>query len=346
MSREEGIKKVMGGGRHLVILGAGASIASCIHNPEKNGQELPSMLNLVDVVGLNDIVDDIPENLRDENFEVLYSKLHDDNPESERIKEIEHRVKEYFRTLKLPDTPTIYDYMLMALRSKDQIATFNWDPFLYLAYNRCSAFTKNLPYLCFLHGCAGLGYNPDMKRSGPAGMYGDKECTKYFAQTKLLYPVTNKDYSSDEFAKEQWKWATDIMGSKDTWRFTVFGYGAPETDVQAMSLLNDAWGMGADRNMEQVEMINIEDEDRCKRKWNGFIHSHHYDYGTSYFDSVLAHYPRRTCESYQHHYIPLSASEAFQESNPIPPDIKTLEELWEWHQPLIDAEEEYEQKEK
>lgn len=38
MTKEEGIEQVYGGGGHVVILGAGASIASSLRNPEKNGK--------------------------------------------------------------------------------------------------------------------------------------------------------------------------------------------------------------------------------------------------------------------------------------------------------------------
>ena len=37
MTREEGIQTVYGGPSNVVILGAGASIASTIHNPEPSG---------------------------------------------------------------------------------------------------------------------------------------------------------------------------------------------------------------------------------------------------------------------------------------------------------------------
>jgi hypothetical protein len=57
MTREEGIQTVYGGPIHVVILGAGASIASTIHNPEPSGKKLPSMDNLIDVVGLRQILD-------------------------------------------------------------------------------------------------------------------------------------------------------------------------------------------------------------------------------------------------------------------------------------------------
>jgi hypothetical protein len=38
--------------------------------------------------------------------------------------------------LKLPEEATIYDYLVLSLRSPDIIATFNWDPFLYQAFER------------------------------------------------------------------------------------------------------------------------------------------------------------------------------------------------------------------
>ena len=53
---------------------------------------------------------------------------------------------------------------------------------------------------------------------------------------------------------------------------------------------------------------------------------------------MLAFNPRRTSESYFSHYLPNSPAEAFRESNPIPNTFKTLNELWNWHKPLIDAE--------
>ena len=145
MTKEEGIKQVYNGGGHVVILGAGASIASSLRNPEKNGKKLPSMNNFIEIVGLQDIVDRVPDNLKATNFEKLYSNLHNDNPNSEFIKEIEKRVFDYFSSMKLPDEPTIYDYLVLSLRAKDAIATFNWDPFLYQAWCRCRQYTDDLP---------------------------------------------------------------------------------------------------------------------------------------------------------------------------------------------------------
>lgn len=149
MTKDEGINQVYSGGGHVVILGSGASIASTFRNAEGNGKRLPSMDNFIELVGLTDLIEYIPQHLRDTNFEKLYSKLHNDDPQSEIILEIEQRIKDYFGDMKLPAEPTIYDYLILSLRNKDLIATFNWDPFLYQAWIRIRKFTENLPLLSF-----------------------------------------------------------------------------------------------------------------------------------------------------------------------------------------------------
>jgi len=109
-----------------LFLGAGASIATTHRNPEINGKRLPSMDNFTDVVGLEDLIKNVPQNLVASNFEELYSNLHNEDPNSDLIKEIERRVIAYFSNMKLPPEPTIYDYLVLSLRGKDLIATFNW----------------------------------------------------------------------------------------------------------------------------------------------------------------------------------------------------------------------------
>lgn len=343
-TKEDRIKTVMGGGGHVVILGAGASIALTMRNQELSGKRLPSMDNFIDVVGLSDIVEKLPENLRARNFEDLYSKLHNDNPKSDSILEIEHRVQEYFKDMKLPDKATIYDYLLLSLRPRDLIATFNWDPFLYQAFCRNQK-VADMPYLAFLHGTVALGYSKEDKRCGPAGWYS-KETESYLEPTRLLYPVDKKNYNQDEFISIEWERVKYWLNDNSTKRVTIFGYGAPASDVEAVKLLNDAWGTSEERDKEQFEIIDIREESVVRESWNSFIHSHHYDYSTSYFKSSLAYNPRRTSESYFQHMFPLTVDEAFSESNPIPPDIETLEELWAWHKPLIEAETEWKEKEK
>ncbi len=169
MSKEQGIQTVYGGGRHVVILGAGASIAATRRNAERGGKQLPSMDNLVQVVGLEDIVEGLPDHLKAANFEELYGKVYN-NPESEAVAEINRRVHAYFSAMKLPDEPTIYDYLILSLKDKDLIATFNWDPFLYQAFCR-NHHVAAMPHICFLHGNVAIGYSKKDKTSGPVGVY-------------------------------------------------------------------------------------------------------------------------------------------------------------------------------
>lgn len=321
----------------MVILGAGASIASSLLNPLPDGKRLPSMDNFIDVVGLRDIVDALPDHLKDTNFEGLYSKLHEDNPESDQIKEVEKRVREYFESMTLPDEPTLYDLLVMSLRSKDLIATFNWDPFLFQALVR-NMDRGDIPYVVFLHGNTAVGYNSALKRFAPVNFINE-ETGHFFSPTKLLFPITKKDYNNDEFSKWQWDILQDFLGSSITKRITIFGYGAPSSDVEAVRVLNEAWGTPDERNMEQVEIIDIRPEEEVRQLWDNFIHSHHYDYGTNFFDSVLAHFPRRSSESWFFHYEPFSPDETFVKSTPIPQNFKTLQEMWDWFQPFIDEEE-------
>ncbi len=336
------VNTVYGGGGHVVLLGAGASIASTLKNPELNGKILPSMDNFIDVVGLRAIVNGLPDRLCANNFEDLYANLYDDNPHSQEIYAIEELVRIYFGDMKLPEVPTIYDYLVLSLRPRDLIATFNWDPFLYQAWNR-NYQVGDLPYIAFLHGNVAIGYDSVDKRAGPAGAISRITYQK-FEPTRLLFPVNKKNYNRDEFTKSQWDMTESFVSDKKVARFTVFGYGAPKSDVEAMQLLNKAWGTGEQRVMEQFEMIDIRDKDAVKQSWRTFINSHHYDFVNNYFESSLARNPRRTFESYQQHMFPFTIEEALSASNPVPSNFETLQELWDWHQPLIDAEKKWKSK--
>lgn len=322
---------------HVVILGAGASIASTSHNPEPSGKKLPAMNNFVEIVGLSDIIDSVALNVEEQNFEALYSSLYSQDPGSPTVKEIEARVRRYFERLALPPTPTIYDYLVLSLRPKDLIATFNWDPFLYQAFCR-NHHIGGMPHLSFLHGSVSLGYSVEDQRAGPAGWFSKATESKYLP-TRLLYPVAQKDYNSDEFISREWsrlkRW---LRAAK---RLTIFGYGAPDTDVEAVELMSNAWGDRYQRNLEQVEIIDIQPEDVTRERWDRFIHTHHYDCCNDYFQSVLAAFPRRTGESFMHEMLPATVAEALQgPTNRVPNRFGTLEEMWEWFRPLIEAENE------
>lgn len=87
------------------------------------------MNDLPKIIAMGDLLKQIPADLYSDNFEALYSNLYKDDPKNPVLKEMNERVYDFFSSLSLPDKPTIYDYLVMGLRFKDLIVTFNWDPF-------------------------------------------------------------------------------------------------------------------------------------------------------------------------------------------------------------------------
>ena|SRR5690606_15918150 len=93
--------------------------------------------------------------------------------------------------------------------------------------------------------------------------------------------------------------------------------------------------------MEQFELIDIREEQEVKKSWDTFIHSHHYNYCTSFFGSSIARHPRRSVESYRHWSQPFTPNDAFQDGNQVPSSFENFDEMWSWYKPLIDAEESF-----
>lgn len=328
----------LSGSCHIVILGAGASIASTKKDPELHHFELPSMQNLPSVVGLNDILAHFPDNLIcPGDFEATYSNIAEHEPESPFLTEMNNRIYSYFNGLKLPNKPTIYDYLVMSLRRKDVIATFNWDPFLYQAwwrnYNHGSS-----PTLLFLHGNVAVGYNEDANMIGWSN-WVSPHSGRYYSPTQLLFPVKHKNYTADIFIKRQWESLQWRLSKEcNTNNITIFGYSAPVSDVDAISLMKEAWGDKYQRNLEQFEFIDVKEEGEILKSWTRFVYPKHYNCVKCFFDSSLALYPRRTEEAWFCHYKPNTEEEYFVENNPVPRDFSSFQEMWDWYQPLIDKE--------
>jgi hypothetical protein len=181
---------------HVVILGAGAS-AAALPNGDKQGRILPLMNNFVQVVGLTSLLE--KAGIRDEvtDFERIYSKLAEENKHPKVLQEIESQIFDYFAAMQLPHEPTLYDHLLLSLREKDLIATFNWDPFLMQA-RRLNAAIAKMPRTVFLHGYVAIGQCLEHEKL-PIGMRGERchRCGKLLVDSKLLYPV-NKNYKSSD----------------------------------------------------------------------------------------------------------------------------------------------------
>lgn len=315
---------------HLVILGAGASYAA-FPNGDKNGRKLPLMNNLVEVVGLQGDLDKFGVVYSGVNFEKLYATIHEDKNLSELVKIIEEKIYNYFQKMELPEEPTIYDYLVLGLREKDVIATFNWDPFLFQALKRnYTRVEGKIPRAIYLHGNVAIGYTTENGKSmGPVGCVSSNGGT--FQPTKLLYPVTQKNYSNDLFISEMWKEVKKSL--KNSLMVTVFGYGAPESDVEAIQLFKEAWGNADDREFEEIEIIDIRDKEELAEVWNIFIHTHHYSVSKTFYNSWIFRHPRRSLEAF---YANTMMAQ-FTEGNPYPKNVD-FNELDKFLAPLLRAE--------
>lgn len=172
---------------HVIMLGAGASIAA-FPDGDRNGYKLPMMSNLVETVALDHELYGFGITYEGRNFEEVYSEISRNRRNKIAIEAINSKIWDYFSRLRLPNYPTLYDHLVLSLRDKDIIATFNWDPFLYQACWRHNKKVK-LPGVVYLHGNVSIGYClTDMKK----GLIGRRcsVCNKQYTPSKLLYPTT------------------------------------------------------------------------------------------------------------------------------------------------------------
>lgn len=276
---------------HVVILGSGATRAA-FPNGEGSGKRLPIMNDLSDIVGLDDILirAGIPPTA---NIEDAYSSLKQQPELSAFAAELEAKIHAYFESLQLPPEPTLYDYLVLSLRPKDVIATFNWDPLLAQACMRNVRFVQP-PRVLFLHGNVAMALCLDCEIVRPRGS-SCSGCGRTPEPIPLLYPIKEKDYASNPFIAREWE---AIRGAlRAAYILTIFGYSAPASDLEAIELLREGWGRAAERNLEEIELIDIKPHDELRDTWRAFIHTDHYRVNESFYSSWTASFPRRTCEA-------------------------------------------------
>lgn len=315
---------------HVVLLGAGAS-CQALPDGDLHGRRLPALWNMVEILNLGSSLLDAGVVHKDRNFEAIYSQLAASGDHPELLQELESAVFEYFAGLALPDEPNLYDHLLLSLRRKDVVATFNWDPFLTQAYRRCGSLAS-MPRLLFLHGNVAIGFC-DKHRPISMGNRGSlcRKCREPLVNSRLLYPVEEKNYQNDISVSAAWSELQSDLGAANI--LTVFGYSAPDTDIEAKSLLQQGWGDSAYREQEQTEIIDIRDEDDLQSTWDPFIHTHHCEFHRSFYDSFLARHPRRSCEAMRAQNLDIE----YLEDRPIP-RAGDFDELRTWCRPLVEAE--------
>jgi hypothetical protein len=285
------------------------------------------MSDLMDTIPLKPLLEASGIHCDGSSFEDLYSSLCEDPARSEIRANLEAAVSSYFGKLKLPARPTVYDQLLLSLRSKDVVATFNWDPFLIQAYQRSARVTRSLPHLLFLHGNVAHGYCAKDRVSGLRGNRCSR-CGRMFTPDRLLFPIRTKNYSSDPSIAASWQQLQ--MALQDCLIFTIFGYSAPSSDQDAVALMSAAWGSPQRRRFEQVQIIDVSPEEELSQRWFQFIHTHHYECCTSFSESFLGKHPRRSVESFFNQFVEAK----FIHDNPIP-ETSSLDELHAWFRYLV-----------
>lgn len=235
--------------------------------------------------------------------------------------------------MEIPTEPTLYDYLVLSLRKKDIIATFNWDPLLLQAMRRHSHIT-NLPTVVFLHGNVAVGVCLECKITGYKYNNICHRCRRPFLKSQLLYPVQNKNYSSDEVINGEWETLRWFL--TNAYYITIFGYSAPSSDVDAKALMLDALGINKSRIFSELEFIDIKSSDEIAEVWDDFIYKgharirKHYSVKSSFNKSYLYHYPRRSCDAF--------ASATLMNTPWAPnrfPRFKNIAQMHKWIEPLL-----------
>lgn len=315
---------------HVVILGAGASRAA-LANGDANGRILPLMANLLQVIpSIRGLLLEAGLEIDDSDFESTYGRIAKDDAYGAVTSRIETAIYDYFNLLALPPTPTIYDHLVMALREKDVIATLNWDPLLLQAAQRCSMPGVSLPRLLFLHGNVLAGFCETDSVHGYRGSRCSR-CGQDLKPARLLYPIADKNYSSDPMIASHWKYLDGAL--QEAFMVTIFGYSGPASDASAIDVLQKAWRSNAQGEMNQLEIIDIQDAAKVRKTWLEFISFEHYEAHSGFFESWIAKHPRRTGEDYVRQYWEAQ----FVDDNNIPRDLD-LAGTKLWYRTLVDLE--------
>jgi hypothetical protein len=289
------------------------------------------MSDFTSLLSLSHILERVPKLTNTQNFEAIYTQLAGNGQYGSIRNELEQTVFDYFSGLQLPDQTTLYDHLVVSLRQKDVIATFNWDPFLILAARRNRAIAGKIPLMLFLHGNVMAGFCEKDRVHGLRGARCSR-CGSLFTPSRLLYPVADKHYDRDPMISAAWEDLREALGT--AFMVTVFGYSVPATDIAAASLLRAAWGPASSRPLEQFEIIDIKPEAELLDTWGDFIHTHHYEVTSDPYNSWMFKHPRRTGEAFINQFLEAK----WIEDNPIPREL-ALEDLSLWLRPLLAAEE-------
>jgi hypothetical protein len=146
-----------------------------------------------------------------------------------------------------------------------------------------------------LHGNTGQGVCYKDKTEGFAG---DKcgKCGNIYEKVKLLYPISQKNYSQNAFIESQWNLFTETLN--EVFILTIFGYSAPNNDSKAIDSIRNAWKFNKYKESNEVEIIDIKGRDELRNVWKDFFLREHYKIHSDFKNSLMWYHPRRSCEAF------------------------------------------------
>lgn len=316
---------------HVILLGAGASRAA-FPDGDRNGRILPLMCELADVLELDNVLAVADVDAARRNFEAFFDAISDDPTKRGVATTIQQRLCLYFGQLELPPHASLYDRILLCLRSKDFVATFNWDPLLIQAFRR-NVSVEELPKVLFLHGNVGVGVCIEHRCKGYPGQKCP-HCQAPLATAPLLYPVCNKNYRADPFIANEWEELTWAL--RHAFIVTIIGYSAPATDEAAKALLHEAFGANTSRDFAQIEIVDIKKRDVVRSTWGNFIVRENYSVSSTSDRAIMFRHARRSCDALA--WAILQQDPWHERPLPITEDLSALQE---WVQPLVVEEQRY-----
>lgn len=314
---------------HLFILGAGATKAT-IPNGDKYGRQSPVMENFLREIGIESLLNGVKLKTKSHNIEAIYSELATKPEYTDIVTKIEEGIVTHYRQMQIPDAPTLYDYLILSLRKKDCIATFNWDPLLIQAYNRVNKITNDLPEMLFLHSSVAVGICEDCRHYEPYRNRYCSLCGKPLISPRLLYPVENKDYSQNIYIQDAWNTLQNYL--EIACIVTIWGYSAPKSDKEAKKIMLKAFSSDY-RPLDQIEVIDIADEDKLYETWQPFAKdtNYHLNIHKSLMDTYIGEFPRRSVEG----YVKRNIESWWGGSTLVMKECNTFEELAKLVEPLL-----------
>lgn len=307
--------------KHLVILGAGSTIAT-IPNGDKNGEFGYTLANLLNDKCFTSFVKKAQaKGFLTSDVEDLCNQLcKEDKP---LYDEFETLVRKKYASLELPEEFTILDRLVLSLTPNDAIVSFNWDDLLIQAYQRMSEFVpeKMLPILAFPHGNAQAVYNNKH--------YTSKRIVTgaNWIDSPLNMPVDEVDYKSDIFIGSQWNILDFFM--RNAQMITFFGYSGPSSDELDLQHLDELFAKN--KICDKIEIIDKDLDtamEVAKRLVRFKMQSNWLYPCADFWHSTIAKHPRRT----------LSVLDNWNYSVKTAAKAKTLAEFMGQVGPLIEEE--------